>query len=48
MSGVVGSHLLAHLLTTAWLERDGQTRAIRVTDAGRRGLRRHFGAAVLD
>ena len=48
MSGVVGRNLLARLTELAWLERDGTTRAVRITDGGRMGLRKLFGAAVLD
>jgi DNA-binding transcriptional ArsR family regulator len=48
MSGVVGRNLLTHLLERAWVERDAKIRALRITDAGRRGLRKQFGAAVLD
>jgi hypothetical protein len=48
MSGVVGRNLLTHLLERAWVERDAKIRALRITDAGRRGLRKEFGAAVLD
>jgi DNA-binding transcriptional ArsR family regulator len=47
MSGVVGRNLLTRLTDLAWVERDGQTRALRITDTGRRGLRRQFGAGVL-
>jgi DNA-binding transcriptional ArsR family regulator len=47
LSGVVGRNLLARLLELAWVERDGRTRALRVTDTGARRLRREFGAAVL-
>jgi DNA-binding transcriptional ArsR family regulator len=47
LSGVVGRALLDHLFAKAWVERDGSPRALRVTDAGRRALRKQFGADVL-
>ncbi|HEX4734005.1 MAG TPA: winged helix-turn-helix domain-containing protein [Thermoleophilaceae bacterium] len=47
LSGVVGRALLDHLLASAWVERDGSPRALRLTDAGRRALRKQFGARVL-
>jgi DNA-binding transcriptional ArsR family regulator len=48
LSGVVGRNLLVRLVELAWVERDGGTRALRITDAGRRGLRRQFGPGVVD
>jgi DNA-binding transcriptional ArsR family regulator len=48
LSGVVGRGLLARLVDRAWLERDERTRALRITDGGRKGLRNEFGTAVLD
>jgi DNA-binding transcriptional ArsR family regulator len=47
LSGVVGRNLLARLVELAWVERDGATRALRITDPGERALRKEFGAAVL-
>jgi hypothetical protein len=48
LSGAVGRKLLEHMLAVAWVEREGAPRALRITDAGRRALRKEFGAAVLD
>lgn len=47
MSGVVGRNLLTRLIELAWVERDQSTRALRITDTGRRGLRRRFGAGIV-
>jgi DNA-binding transcriptional ArsR family regulator len=47
MSGVVGRRLFAHLLDSAWIERDKRTRVVRVTQPGERGLKKAFGAAAL-
>lgn len=43
LSGVVGRALTARLFKLGWIERNAVARAVRVTDAGRRGLRRTFG-----
>lgn len=43
LSGPVGRALASRLFELGWVERTGPTRAVRVTDAGRRGLRRRFG-----
>jgi DNA-binding transcriptional ArsR family regulator len=43
LSGAVGRALTSELFARRWLERDGRTRAVRVTDDGRRGLQRAFG-----
>ena len=48
VSGVVGRALFMRMLELAWLERDGRTRVVRVTEPGRRALRDAFGPAVLD
>jgi len=46
LSGVVGRALTRRLFDLGWVERNDVARAVRVTDDGRRGLRRAFGAQV--
>jgi hypothetical protein len=48
LSGAVGRKLLEHMLAVARVEREAAPRALRITDAGRRALRKEFGAAALD
>ena len=48
LSGAVGRALAARLFALGWIERGSVARAVRIGDDGRRGLRRAFGAAVLD
>jgi DNA-binding transcriptional ArsR family regulator len=43
LAGALGAELLHRLLALDWLERDDGSRALRVTPAGRRGFREHFG-----
>ena len=45
LSGAAGRALTARLFELAWLERDACSRAVLVTEQGRRGLRRAFGVA---
>jgi DNA-binding transcriptional ArsR family regulator len=47
LSGVVGRALTQRLFDLGWVERNGVARSVRVTDDGRRGLRRVFGAEVV-
>jgi len=46
LSGVVGRALTVRLFALGWVERNGMARAVRVSDDGKRHLRRAFGAAV--
>jgi ribosomal protein S19E (S16A) len=46
LSGVVGRALTARLFALGWVERNGIARGVRVSDDGRRHLRRAFGAGV--
>jgi hypothetical protein len=43
LSGQVGRALARRLLELGWLRRAERSRAVHVTDAGRRGLRRELG-----
>jgi DNA-binding transcriptional ArsR family regulator len=45
LAGAVGAALCRHLLALAWIERVGAGRAVRVTPAGRQGLRDSLGFA---
>jgi hypothetical protein len=40
--GILGAALATRLLDLGWVERMRATRAVRVTNAGRRALRREF------
>ena len=46
VAGALGAALCARLLEAEWLERLPASRAVRVTNAGRRALRRHFGVVA--
>jgi DNA-binding transcriptional ArsR family regulator len=46
LSGALGAALAARLFELGWLERLPRTRAVLVTDDGRRGLGEHFGLAL--
>jgi DNA-binding transcriptional ArsR family regulator len=46
LSGAVGRALTARLFALGWVERDTDARSVRVSDEGRRNLRRAFGAGV--
>jgi len=48
LSGVVGRSLAARLFALGWIERANVARVVHIGDDGRRGLRRAFGAVVLD
>jgi DNA-binding transcriptional ArsR family regulator len=48
LSGVVGRSLATRLFALGWIERGNVARVVNIGDDGRRGLRRAFGAAVLD
>jgi hypothetical protein len=43
LSGAVGAALLGRFLDAGWIEPAAATRAVRVTDAGRRGFAEVFG-----
>jgi DNA-binding transcriptional ArsR family regulator len=42
LAGALGAALLERLLALRWLERTAASRALRLSDQGRRGLREHF------
>jgi DNA-binding transcriptional ArsR family regulator len=46
LSGPVGRALATRLLELRWVRRADRTRALHVTDSGRRGLREHLGVAA--
>ena len=46
LAGALGLALLDRLFTLQWIERTDTSRAVRLTDAGRRGLREHLGLVV--
>jgi hypothetical protein len=46
LAGALGASLASRLVAIAWLERLPATRALRVTPAGRRALRRQFDIRV--
>jgi hypothetical protein len=46
VAGLVGAELLARLLELGWLVRQRDSRALRLTPAGRRGLREAFGVTL--
>jgi DNA-binding transcriptional ArsR family regulator len=48
VAGFVGAAILTRLLTLNWLARQRHSRALRLTPAGRRGLRETFGLDELD
>jgi hypothetical protein len=43
LAGSLGAALATRLLELGWIQRQSKTRAVRVTPAGRRGLRSEFG-----
>ncbi|KQX56924.1 MULTISPECIES: winged helix-turn-helix domain-containing protein [unclassified Streptomyces] len=43
LAGAVGAALCGHALTAGWVTRIGTTRALSVTDAGRRAFHEHLG-----
>ena len=43
VAGALGAALTDRLFALGWIERHGSSRAVRVTEAGRRGLRARFG-----
>ncbi|NJP97736.1 winged helix-turn-helix transcriptional regulator [Nonomuraea sp. FMUSA5-5] len=49
LAGALGAALHSHMITAGWLAETGPSRIITLTEAGRAGLRDHFGlpAAVL-
>ena len=47
LAGVLGAALLERLLELEWIQRSPAGRAVRVTPAGRRGLRARFGVELL-
>jgi DNA-binding transcriptional ArsR family regulator len=47
LAGALGAAITARLLETAWVRRVRGGRAVRVTDAGRRGFARAFGGDIL-
>ena len=46
LSGALGAALAGRLFELGWVARLPRTRAVRLTDDGRRGLAEHFGVAV--
>jgi DNA-binding transcriptional ArsR family regulator len=42
LAGALGAALLARLFELGWIERTPSSRAVRLSDSGRRGLRDHF------
>lgn len=46
LAGALGAALCARCLDAGWIERRPASRAVRVTNSGRRAIRRHFGIAV--
>lgn len=46
LAGALGAALLDRLLELRWLERTAASRALRLTEAGRRGLRDHLRVAA--
>ena len=48
LAGAVGAALARRLLALAWVERVRDTRALRITPAGERGLRETFGFELID
>jgi DNA-binding transcriptional ArsR family regulator len=43
LAGALGAALLDRMLALRWIERTPASRAVRLSDRGRRGLREHFG-----
>jgi DNA-binding transcriptional ArsR family regulator len=46
LAGALGAALMVRLLELDWLQRVPASRAVRVTNTGRRALQRHFGVRV--
>jgi hypothetical protein len=46
LAGALGAGLTARLLELRWIMRASSGRAARITDAGRAGLRDHFGIVM--
>jgi DNA-binding transcriptional ArsR family regulator len=46
VAGLVGSEIWRHCLERGWLARERGSRAVRITPAGRRGLRETFGVKL--
>jgi DNA-binding transcriptional ArsR family regulator len=42
LAGALGAALLHRLFELRWIERTGSSRAVRITEPGRRGMRDHF------
>jgi hypothetical protein len=45
LAGVLGSALADHLLERGWIEHVRESRAVRITELGRRELKRQLGVA---